>query len=75
MLKISDNLANESTGLLCKLVPDDCRLAMLSKVVFNMGIGERIRSNSYYERRVSRSKTEQIRIALKCMYFTSLAPL
>lgn len=74
MLDIADNLANEATGSI-NLLPDECRRAVLSALEIYQGIGKLIRSNSHYERRTFLSKSEKIRIVLKCMYFTSLASL
>lgn len=74
MLDIADNLANEATVSI-NLLPDECRRAVLSALEIYQGIGKLIRSNEHYERRTFLSKTEKIRIVLKCMYFTSLASL
>lgn len=72
MLDIADILVKDADKCI-NLLPDECRRAVWSKVKINMAIGKLIRRNPCYEYRASPTIFEKIRIALQCVYFTSLA--
>lgn len=74
MLDIADNLTNEAIGAI-NLLPSECQRAVLSALDIYQGIGKLIRSNPQYLRRTVLPKMERIRIALRCMYFTSIPSL